>query len=417
MTIEYKRPHLTSYQKAIVDSPERFTITEASTKAGKTLSHIVWLFEESLHGKPGYNYWWVAPVYSQAKIAFRRLSRFLRGCDFVKKNEQDLYIGLPNGATIFFKSAEKPDNLYGEDVHAAVLDEFTRMRQDSWHAVRSTITATGGKCKMIGNVKGVGNWSYPLCRDVEAGKMEDWRYFRITADDAVKEGILKQEEIDAAKAVYPQGVFLELYYCIPNENASDKFCYAFSEEKHIGKCYVNKNYPVYLSFDFNVNPICAIVCQNYDDTIFVIDVVKEENSNIYSLCDILKNRYSGMQILVTGDRSGSNRSALVRDNINYYKAIRSQMNLSKSAFKGIMGANPSLSENQVLVNAILEHYKVKMNPDTASKLIFDCKFVRVDLEGKIVKTDRNDPTQQADALDCFRYYLNTFFLWFLKVPK
>jgi hypothetical protein len=34
MQINYERPSLTSYQKAILDSPARYTITAASTKDG-----------------------------------------------------------------------------------------------------------------------------------------------------------------------------------------------------------------------------------------------------------------------------------------------------------------------------------------------------------------------------------------------
>jgi hypothetical protein len=35
-------------------------------------------------------------------------------------------------------------------------------------------------------------------------------------------------------------------------------------------------------------------------------------------------------------------------------------------------------------------------------------------DGSIKKGDREDPKQQADCLDEFRYYLNANFKWFLK---
>jgi hypothetical protein len=70
MKIKYNRPPLAPYQIAILDSTARYTVTAASTKAGKTASHIVWLFEKALQGKKGQSFWWVAPVYGQAEIAF-----------------------------------------------------------------------------------------------------------------------------------------------------------------------------------------------------------------------------------------------------------------------------------------------------------------------------------------------------------
>jgi hypothetical protein len=416
MTYNYKRPHLTLYQTAILNCILRYTITEGTTKCGKTVSHVIWLYEEALSGKNGDNYWWVAPVYAQAKIAYSRLKRFIKNKDFFQANEAELSITLRTGSKLWFKSAEKPDNLYGEDVKAVVMDEFTRMREEAWFAIRSTLTATNGKAKFIGNVKGTGNWGYQLARKVESGKLDDWGYFKVTAADAVKEGILDQKEIDDAEQTLPKGVFLELYYGIPNENSSDKFCYSFNEEKHIGKCEVNKNYPVYLSFDFNYNPICVGVYQHYDNTIFCPEIIKLENSNIYSLCEVIKTKLPNALFIVTGDMSGKSHSALSKDNLTYFKAIKQALLIPDSQMQ-IKGVNPRLEQNQVLVNAILEHYKVQIDPDKAAPLVFDCKFVRMDNEKKIIKEDRNDPTQQADPLDTFRYYLNKFHSNFVKIPK
>jgi hypothetical protein len=415
-TITFQRPKLTSYQEKIYFSPKRYTITEGTTKCGKTVSHVFWLFEEAFHGCDGKNYWWVAPVFSQAKIAYKRLKRFITDKSLFKANDTELTITLFNGATIHFKTGEKPDNLYGEDVHAVVMDEFTRMREDAWFAIRSTLTATKGKCKFIGNVKGTGNWGYQLARKAEAGQLNDWEYFKVTAADAVKEGILDSSEILDAEGTLPKGVFLELYYGIPNENSSDKFCYSFDENKHVGKCEVNYNYPVYLSFDFNYNPICVGVYQHYDNTIFCPEIIKLENSNIYSLCEVIKTKLPNALFIVTGDMSGKSHSALSKDNLTYFKAIKQALKLPDTQFK-IKGVNPRLEENQVLVNAIFEHYKVLFDPDKAAPLIFDCKFVRMDNEKKIIKEDRNDPTQQADSLDTLRYYENSFHSNFVKIPK
>ncbi|MBK7882480.1 MAG: hypothetical protein IPJ81_00555 [Chitinophagaceae bacterium] len=73
--INYTRPAIINQyekQREFIDAPERFTIVEATTKAGKTVGCIVWLYEEALQGKDGDNYWWVAPTYKICKIAFRR---------------------------------------------------------------------------------------------------------------------------------------------------------------------------------------------------------------------------------------------------------------------------------------------------------------------------------------------------------
>ncbi len=335
------------------------------------------------------------------------MKRFVTNSDVFKTNDSELRITFLNGAAIEFKTAEKPDNLYGEDVHAVVLDEYTRMRFDSWHAIRSTLTATRGRAKFIGNVNGVG-WGYELARKVETGEAgDDWAYFKVTAADSIDAGILDKSEIDDAERTLPRAVFLELYYCIPNIQSSDRFAYSFNKEKHVGHCRVNMNHPVYLSFDFNYNPISCSVIQNYNGCIFVLECVKLPNSNIYNLCNTIKSKYPDMMYIVTGDATGKNNSALVKDNLNYYKVIKKELRVSDGRMR-VPSVNPPMAENQVLVNAIFEHVPVLIDIDKAAPLIYDCEFVRVDNENKIVKTDRNDPTQQADAMDTFRYYLNTF---------
>src|SRR4029453_14562798 len=68
-------------------------------------------------------------------IAYRRFKRLLRDTDPGGRewtsNDTDPSIALGNGAVIRFKTAEKPDNLYGEDVHAAVVDEASRCKEEA----------------------------------------------------------------------------------------------------------------------------------------------------------------------------------------------------------------------------------------------------------------------------------------------
>jgi hypothetical protein len=379
-----------------------------------TVGCIVWLFEQAIQGKNGDNYWWVAPTYPVAKIAFRRMCRFIQPKEVYVKNESELSIKLVTGGHLFFKSADNPDGLYGEDVKATVLDEATRMKEDSWFAVFTTLSATNGKCKIIGNVKGSNNWVYRLAREAEAGHKTDWRYFKITASDAVQAGILSQEVVNEAERTLPHGVFLELYYGIPFENASDKFCFSFSEPKHARKCGHDNRSITYLSFDFNVNPIsCDVIQWDNNRKITVPEVIQLENSNIYRLCDVIKVKYPNAFFRVTGDASGKNRSTLNQDNLNNFDIIKQRLGLGRGQMD-ILQSNIRLEDSQTLVNAVLEHYDIAIDPDKAAKLIFDMKFAEVDGNGKLKKADRGQEAQQLEALDGFRYFCQRYLQRFLK---
>lgn len=219
MKINIKRPNFAAYQKEFLYNPSRFTVTEASTKAGKTFAHIFWIFERAHEpwNKQNYNHWWVAPVYSQAKIAFKRLRAKVGKYPAYKVNESNLMITCPNGVNIHFKSADKPDNLFGEDVYSVVFDEAPRAKVDAYYALRSTITATKGTMKLIGNFGGTSNWMHLLKEKSKTDK--EYAYFKVTAWDAVAAGILDEEEILQAQRDLPPKIFKQLY--LAEEQESD----------------------------------------------------------------------------------------------------------------------------------------------------------------------------------------------------
>ena len=227
LQIKLTLPSLYPKQHNAIYSEARYALCEAGTKTGKTAGCLVWFLEQAMRmGKDGRNFWWVAPVYRQAEIGFKRTRRMLRSADPDGRtwtaNTTRLECTLINGGCMRFLSAEKPDNLYGEDVYALVVDEATRCREEAWHALRSTITATNAQVRLIGNVKGRKNWVYHLARKAEAGE-PNHHYSRITCWDAVEAGILTREEIEEAERDLPPYVFRELYLAEASDDEGNPF--------------------------------------------------------------------------------------------------------------------------------------------------------------------------------------------------
>lgn len=235
-TIAYTRPPISQYQKDIIDDPARFTVTEAATKTGKTASHIIWLMEQPLQLKlsPGTSVWWIAPVFGQSEIAYRRMKNQVTDRNYFKANDTRLILTDPMGVMYQFRSAERPDNLYGDDVYAAVFDEFTRSREEAWHALRTTLTATKGKCKFIGNVKGKKNWGWRMAQKAKQGDDPNYSYHKITAYDAAAAGFIEYDEIEQAKRDLPESVFRELYLAEASEDGSNPFGFKFIQLCAIG---------------------------------------------------------------------------------------------------------------------------------------------------------------------------------------
>ncbi len=138
-------------------------------------------------------------------------------------------VSVPNGTVLVRRNGKicwTGNSLYGEDVYAVVLDEASRMREEVWHAIRSTLTYTQGPVRMIGNVHGRKNWFYQLCRQAESGT-DGMAFHRITAWDAVRAGILDREEIESAerdfKRLGREGVFKQLYMAEAADDGDNPF--------------------------------------------------------------------------------------------------------------------------------------------------------------------------------------------------
>ena len=219
----YHRPPLYPQQEAALFNDARYALCEATTKSGKTVGAMAWLLEQALvhRGGRGRNFWWIAPIFAQTRIPFRRMKRGLPR-EAYAANETELTLTLPNGSVLWFKGGDHPDSLFGEDVNAAVIDEASRVKEESWHAVRSTLTATRGPVRLIGNVRGRRNWFYHLARRAQAGE-PGMAYAKITAHDAVAAGVLAAEEVEDARRTLPEAVFRELYLAEPSDDAGNPF--------------------------------------------------------------------------------------------------------------------------------------------------------------------------------------------------
>lgn len=212
-------PNLVDYQKEFLYCRSRFTVVEACPKSGKTFSHLWWIAEIA-HGlnpqwytnnvRAGMEFWWVAPIDDTAELAFNRLVAIFRGKEGYKIHVSKMYIITPLGTIIRFKSAAKPDNLYGEDVYAAVFDEFTRSKKSSWLALRSTLTSTKGPCKFIGNFTGSKNWGHKLGKKANEPN-SSYSYFKIDIYQAVAAGIIDADEVEQIREDYPPQIFNVLY--------------------------------------------------------------------------------------------------------------------------------------------------------------------------------------------------------------
>lgn len=198
-----------------------------------------------------------------------------------------------------------------------------------------------------------------------------------------------------------------------NQQNDSPWAFAFNPKKHIGSCTLNRSQPVYLSWDFNRNPMACNVIQWYNNHVYVLEVVKQPKTGVDQMCDYIKTMYPGCLFIVTGDYSGMTETSLFQEQVTHYSLIKHHLALSDGQIK--VQPNPKLAKNSTHVNSILAFYTVTMDSEKAKPLIFDMKNVKRRADGTILKEDRDDVAQQSDSLDGFRYFCNNFLGWFRPV--
>lgn len=160
--VTLRLPPLHPGQRDFVLDPHRIVVASCGTKTGKTFGMSVWLILQAWNRYQSLN-WWTAPTYRQAKIAYELIGSFLPKGRFVANRTDMAYTlmradGSPH-SRIEFRSADNPESLRGEGVHAAVVDEAAYWGRPSFVSVWTTLTRTRGKLRVISTPKGR-NWFY-----------------------------------------------------------------------------------------------------------------------------------------------------------------------------------------------------------------------------------------------------------------
>ena len=215
-------------QRLLFASPVRFPVIDAGRRWGKTITGLNWLLQGACE-QPG-EYWWVAPIYSQSKMAFRTILSAAKkgGAEgaFKSVSHSELRIDYLNGSAMTFKSADNPDNLRGEGLRRVVVDEAARVKREVWEEVlRPAVSDTHGRVLFISTPKGK-NWFYELWTRGQDALQPEFKSWRFPTADNPK---VSAEDILQARQSLPVDVFSQEYLAEFLENSAGVF-------RNIGAC-------------------------------------------------------------------------------------------------------------------------------------------------------------------------------------
>jgi len=340
---------LTNPQKKVIKDDSRFRVLITGRRFGKTYLAINELAKFA--SQPNKKVWYVAPSYRQAKaICWGVLKEKMIQHKWVKSiNHSDLTITLKNNSQITLRGSDNENSLRGVGLHGLVMDEFADISKETWYEVlRPTLSDTKGHALFCGSPRGFGNWSYELFKQGEINK--DWKSFQYTTLEGEQ---VSQDEIEQAKQDLDLRTFQQEYEAT-FVNYSGMIYYNFSRDKNIVEKYKKNSSILHIGLDFNVDPMSAVVCVIENDRIYMIDEIQIYSSNTNEMCDEIKTRYKGKQIVVYPDPSARQRKtsaggitdlAILKNNgfdvrcKNTAPLVRDRINAVNSKLKNVNGKN------------------------------------------------------------------------------
>jgi len=201
-------PHQRQMIEEILTSSAKYHIANVGRQFGKSLMGMNLLLYWAINDGPC-RVMWVSPVYSQASKVHKELYAAIAESGIVAQNNfSSNELTFKNGSRIIFRSAERYDNIRGETLDYAILDECAFMRDEAWReAIKPTLLVRGKKALFISTPKGR-NWFYDL---YQLGVSEDHHNYKSYTGSSYDTPFIAREEIDEAKKTLPERVFQQEY--------------------------------------------------------------------------------------------------------------------------------------------------------------------------------------------------------------
>lgn len=423
--------------EGVLYSHDRYLITYGSRGSGKTdtlyLKYLCELFSP-YYFKLAYVNKEKANIRDQQYAGFKRVAKRIGIFDLLKFYDGDYRIINPaNGNALIPKGMDDPEKTKGlDDVTAVWWDEINKGTIEDFRALNALLRSPKSHYLQFAasfNPVHDKHWLRELFFDPEDRHK--------IHPDFKKQGIvhrstyLDNEFID--QQAYLQTLMLsasgnlnrirvdiEGDWGLP-ENKTP-WLYNFNEERHVSdKVEFRPMFPVYLSFDFNRNPVTCTAWQmtpSLDSPLAFVHCIAEFGGQfqLQELCERLLAAYPTSILYITGDSSGNKGDvAYNSQHDTAYNMIEKYLNVSKAQ----MNPNKSnlLHENsRYLCNALFFHLTDLKISSKCVNLIEDCRVAQVDekaTNANQLKKDRD--LFKMDYFDGMRYLMQAYMYEFAKI--
>lgn len=282
-----------------------------------------------------------------------------------------------------------------ETVFNAVL---TRLRGKSEVKPLGLITST------LNTDRGRGGWDDKVFADINRSEESKRRYVEINGLTHENRHNNDPDYVPRMKAAYTDELYKLEVLGIRVTVTEGKICKYFSRDRHVFSLNYDPNYPIYLSHDFNVNPMSAIACQWIKDELIVIKEFYLKNSNSFEMGDAVLeylNQLKPQKVYLHGDATGGNKTANSRQ--SNWQIIRGALKrYNPTTLYGTV--NPAVQDTINGLNCAFKNNRIFIDKNCI-ELIQDIEFMRYNSNNE---PDKKSDTSRSHWFDCLRYISNHF---------
>lgn len=289
-----------------------------------------------------------------------------------------------------------------------IIDEaaFAPHLEYTWmHAIRATLVDTQGCALIMSTPHGTDNFFYEL----SLKKGDEWYYHHAPTSSNT---YISEAELESIKADMPDIVYAIEYDAKFIDLSINDFFYSRGSIV-TAPTEIKPEYPLWFSFDFNVNPCSVLISQKIDTHLslgggcYFHDELQVQGTT-RELCKFLKatayyEHPSGF--LITGDAAGRGTDTTADVLHNNYDIIMDLLEVSEHQLINTRGTNALHEWSRNVCNTAFHNQFVTMN--ASMKILPDeIRKAQPTANGKL-KKDRDK--FKMDMVDAMRYQMNAWF--------
>lgn len=192
--------------------------------------------------------------------------------------------------------------------------------------------------------------------------------------------------------------------------------FSFNKERHVvDDIKLLNGFPVYLSFDFNRDPLTCIAAQMSVDigrSDSFIHIINEFSGKMTldEMCGRIRAAYPGRMLFVTGDASGHRGDVGMHStNTTHYSLIKNYLRINEKQLQTTR-RNMPLFESRMLLNTIFDKFpKLSISNNGCPLLIDDCLKAKTDINSKDPGALLKDRKKyKMDLFDAMRYLMHQY---------